>query len=719
MSKNKGERQGSAKIIGDAAPRDQPGEILREIEIRAKQQAVVAEIGQLALAGTDLCTLMDVVVRAVSRTLGVEYCKVLELLPDVKALRLKAGTGWRAGLVGHETIEGGAESQAGYTLFSNEPVIVEDLRTETRFRGPQLLYDHGVVSGMSVIIGSSENPFGVLGAHTTRSRKFTKDDVHFLQAVANVLAYAVEHKRTEGALLESEKRYKKLVESVTDYIYSVKVEEGRPVATSHGPGCIAVTGYAVDEYGADPYLWFRIVYEEDRDAVREQAEKILSGAAHPLEHRIIHKDGSIRWVKNTPVPHYDEKKRLIGYDGLITDITEFKKLEAQLRHTQKMEAVGQLAGGIAHDFSNILTAIIGYGSLLHLKMKDDDPMRVTVEQIIASAERAANLTQSLLAFSRKRVINPRPVNLNEIVRRVGKLLVRIIGEDIEVKTVLNPLSPVSKEGGEIFDLTVMADSGEIEQVLMNLCTNARDAMPEGGALTIETGLVKLGEEYIRAHGYGRLGTYALLTVTDTGTGIDEKTKSRIFEPFFTTREMGKGTGLGLSMAYGIVKQHNGYINVYSEVGKGTTIKIYLPIVKAECDETKPVQVTRSLKGTETILLVEDDEEVRNLTKEVLEGFGYKVIDAVDGEDGMNKFMESTERIELLILDVVMPKKNGKEVYEAIKAISPGIKVLFTSGYTKNIIHRKGIVEEGMDLIFKPLSPKELLIRVREALDKNR
>jgi PAS domain S-box-containing protein len=514
-------------------------------------------------------------------------------------------------------------------------------------------------------------------------------------------------KQAERALAESEKRYKHLVESITDYIFTVRIENGRPVATSHGPGCVTVTGYTPEAYDADPYLWYHMVYEDDRRAVMEHAAKIIAGvSAEPLEHRIIHKDGSIRWVRNAPVPRYDKQNILVAYDGLITDITALKQMEIQLRQAQKMEAVGQLAGGVAHDFNNILTAIVGYGNLLLLKLSHDDPLRHHVEQILASAERAAHLTHSLLAFSRKQIVNPVPVDLNEIIRRVGKLLTRLIGEEIELKTRITDAY-----------LTVMADSIQIEQVLMNLCTNARDAMPNGGLLLIETEMVEVGEEFIRIHGYGKPGMYALLTVSDTGVGMDKKTRDRIFDPFFTTKEVGKGTGLGLAMVYGIIKQHNGYINVYSDPGKGTNFKIYLPLSASALEE--PAMTTSLVlhRGTETILLAEDDGSVRELTATVLKNFGYTVIEAVDGEDAVEKFMENKDRVNLLIFDVIMPKKNGKEAYNDIQAVSSGVKVLFLSGYTANLIHKKGILENDANFLMKPVLVNILLKKVRELLDE--
>ncbi|UCE79781.1 MAG: response regulator [Nitrospiraceae bacterium] len=386
-------------------------------------------------------------------------------------------------------------------------------------------------------------------------------------------------------------------------------------------------------------------------------------------------------------------------------ITERQKLEQQLLHSQRLEAVGQLAGGIAHDFNNILTTIMGYGSLIKMEMKENDHLRNHVEQILSSAEMASTLTQNLLAFSRKQIINPQPVKLNEIITKTEKILSRLVGEDIELKTILAE------------DMTIIADSGQIEQVLMNLATNARDSMPRGGALTFETDIVELDKKFQETHGFGRPGVYGMISVTDSGIGMDKNTRERVFEPFFTTKEIGKGTGLGLSMVYGIVKQHNGFINVYSEPSKGTTFKIYLPLIEAEAKEISITKLPSLQGGTETILVAEDDESVRKLTRDILEKFGYRVIVAEDGEDAVNKFMENKNKINLLLLDVIMPKREGKEVYEEIKGIKPDVKALFLSGYSEDLLQKKGVLEKGLHFIFKPVAVNDLLRKVREVLDK--
>jgi signal transduction histidine kinase len=398
---------------------------------------------------------------------------------------------------------------------------------------------------------------------------------------------------------------------------------------------------------------------------------------------------------------------------LRLEITERKraeedkdKLQAQLLQAQKMEAIGQLAGGVAHDFNNVLTAIVGYGNLLLMRIDKNSPLKNYVDHMLTASDRAAKLVSSLLAFSRKQITNPEPVDVNSIINELKPLITRLIGEDVELKTLLTDQ-----------DLTVMADANQMDQVLMNLATNARDAMPNGGLLSIGTEFTEINNEFIMFHGYGEVGKYALITVSDTGVGVDEETKARIFEPFFTTKDVDKGTGLGLAMVYGIIKRHKGYISVYSELSKGTTFRIYLPLIQSQVNEKKPETVSVMRTGTETILLVEDNAAVRGVANAILTGAGYKVLEAVDGEDAIHKFVENKDVIHLVILDVIMPKKNGKEVYEAIKKVEPDVKIIFTSGYTADIIQRKGIVEEGSDLVLKPFSPHVLLEKMRNVLDR--
>jgi PAS domain S-box-containing protein len=395
--------------------------------------------------------------------------------------------------------------------------------------------------------------------------------------------------------------------------------------------------------------------------------------------------------------------------GMALDVSEKKKLERQLQQAQKMEAVGQLTGGIAHDFNNILSAITGYASLLQRGIDESDPLRNHLDQILSSANKAAELTRSLLTFSRQQITNLIPIDVNESIGKIETLLARTIGEDIIFRTI-----PVEK------DLTVNADPGQVEQVLMNLAMNARDAMPGGGQLTIETRSASLDEEFSRMHGYGKPGEYALITVTDTGTGMDEHTRRRIFEPFFTTKEPGKGTGLGLSMVYGIVKKHEGFINVYSEPGRGTCFKLYLPLTdlpakKIELRERGGDGAVAG--GAETVLVAEDDEALRKLNSMILRHYGYSVVEAADGQEAIEKFIKQKEQIRLLVLDGIMPRKSGKEAYREISALHPGIRTIILSGYAESIFEDREMRERGVIFNMKPIMPKDLARTVRELLDR--
>src|ERR1051326_293806 len=362
-----------------------------------------------------------------------------------------------------------------------------------------------------------------------------------------------------------------------------------------------------------------------------------------------------------------------------------RKSEEQFRQSQKLEAVGLLAGGIAHDFNNLLTAINGYSELALMKLKQEDPLHRNLEEIKKSGERAANLTRQLLAFSRKQMLQPRVLDLNSVVVDIEKMLRRLIGEDINLRTSFDPALGSTK-----------ADPGQIEQVVMNLAVNARDAMPAGGKLTIETANIYLDERYAREHVGVTPGRYVMLAVTDTGTGMDAETQARIFEPFFTTKGEGKGTGLGLSTVYGIVKQSGGNVWVYSEVGHGTTFKVYLPRVDEDAEEYKRTTETEEiLRGTETILLAEDEEVVRTLACEILETYGYRVLEAAGGGAALLICEREKEQIDLLITDVVMPELSGRQLAERLKQLRPDMRVLYMSGYTDNAIVHQGVLDKGV------------------------
>ncbi len=429
--------------------------------------------------------------------------------------------------------------------------------------------------------------------------------------------------------------------------------------------------------------------------------------SHTEIHVHRNKHGESIYVETKSFPLRDSTGKVTAAIEIVNNISEKKKLEEQLLHSQKMEAIGLLAGGIAHDFNNILSAIIGYTSLIQAKVSGNAQLSNYTSEVLASANRAANLTQSLLAFSRKQVIDPKPLSLNTVIAKIEKLLMRVIGEDIEFRT-----SYADKE------LTVLADRGQLEQLLLNLATNARDAMPGGGTLKITTEKFSMNEGFLGTHRFGKAGEYAVIHTADSGTGMDEATRERIFEPFFTTKESGKGTGLGLSIVYGIVKQNGGYIECVSEPGKGTTFSCYLPLIDESSGDDIPATMLSARRGSETILIAEDDESLRKLGCSVLERHGYRVIVARDGDEAIRLFKERKDEIKLLLFDVIMPKKNGKEAYEEIRALAPHIKALFTSGYTADVVSNRGIMELGRFFISKPVSPTALLLKVREVLDSD-
>lgn len=563
------------------------------------------------------------------------------------------------------------------------------------------------------------------------------------------IRYAIERKKLQDELVKSNEFLEQRVLERTSALerankkLQLKIEELKQTreriellfhAIEQSPGIIVIT----DNKGNIEYVNLKFMqltgytYEE---VIGKNPRILKSGKTPPEEYKQLwdtitsggawrgkfcnkKKNGELYWESSIISSVRNSEGIITNFIAINEDITELtaerklmkeeqKKLRDQLYHVQKLESIGTLAGGVAHDFNNILSIIIGYGNLLEKSLGKGILSRIYIQKILKSAERATNLVQGLLAFSRKQGSCQKPAPINSILLPVKSLLSRLIGEDIVLDIV-----PAKK------DCIVMADSGQMEQVLINLATNARDAMPNGGKLTIQADIVELGGEFIRTHGYGETGEYARISVFDTGVGMDKETQQRIFEPFFTTKEVGKGTGLGLSIVYGIIKQHGGYINVESKPGKGAAFRIYLPLIKSTVEEGKPTSLPAYLNGTETILVAEDEEEVRNLTKLLLEEAGYTVIAAVDGYDTINKFMENKDTINFLLLDAVMPTKNGREAYEEIRKIRPDIKALFMSGYSESFINKKIILKEGLYHISKPFSQTMLLKNVREILDNS-
>jgi len=515
-------------------------------------------------------------------------------------------------------------------------------------------------------------------------------------------------KQAEHALNESEERYRQLFENSPHPMWAYDRETLAFLEVNEAT--VRHYGYAREEFRAMTIK--DILPLEEVPALIDNIAHETDGINEAGIWRHKTKGGAIILVDTTshPMSFAGREARIVLANDVTDKIrSEEEKivLEHQLRQSQKMEAVGTLAGGIAHDFNNLLTGIIGYSSLMQMEMEKDNPMQQMVSQVLMASERAADLTSSLLTYSSKQITNPYSVGLNFIIINIEKLLRRLIPEYIEYRTVL------TEE-----ELTIMADPVQIEQVLMNLITNARDAMPDGGELRTTTEAVVLDRDFVETQGCGTAGSYALLTVADTGKGMDEKTMERIFEPFFTTKEVGKGTGLGLSMVYGIVKQHNGCIKCDSEPGQGTVFRIYLPLIDAPVKKVIKLADKDLVRGNETILLVDDDEGVRNLIEDLLERNGYRIITAADGEDAVRKFRLFQDVVDMVILDVIMPKMNGKEVYNMISEMSPDVRVLFISGYTADIINGNFVIDDRCSFVAKPIKTNALLRKVREVLVDN-
>ena len=510
-----------------------------------------------------------------------------------------------------------------------------------------------------------------------------------------------ERKVAEAALRRSGKRYRDLVENAHDIIYEHDLDGNY---TSVNKAGMQITGYSREEI-LGRNLWQNVApdyLQKSQDMFRR---KLAGETVTAYEMEIIAKNGhrisleinsSLVFQNGIPV----------GVQGIARDMTERKQLEEQLRQSQKLEAIGQLAGGVAHDFNNLLTVISGYSDLLSRRLPDDSPLRAHVGEIKKAGDRASGLTRQLLAFSRKQILQPKVLNLNEVISDLDKMLRMLTGEDVDVLTKAEPGLG-----------RVKADPGQIQQVVVNLVVNARDAMPTGGKITLETANVILTEDYANQHAQCVPGAYVMLAVSDNGSGIDPAIRDRIFEPFFSTKGPGKGTGLGLSTVYGIVKQSGGVIWVYSEVDRGTTFKIYLPRVDESADhDAAQARLEVAPTGTETVLLVEDEAQVRNIAQQILESLGYSVLTAENGERALTVAADYSEKIDLVITDVVMPQMGGRELVERLTPLRPNLRAVYMSGYTDDAIVRHGLMDDRLEFIQKPFTADALARKVRTALE---
>ena len=657
----------------------------KDLLSRSLQQTVVGALGQFALVTKDLDALLNQIVMLAAQTLEVEYCNVLELQPDATSLLLRAGIGWAEGSVGTVTVPATDYTQSGFVLAVGEPVVFDDLTQETRFSPSEWLLEHGVCSGITVAISGHGRPFGLLGVHTTHHRIFSEDEVHFLLSLATLLSMAVERNRAEGELKKlaafAQLNPNPAMELAADATMTYFNDATLKLALSVGqdsPRMILPADIAIIVRECLYTRQSKVHFET------QMAGRTLSWSFHPvLSSQVVH--------------------------CYVEDITQRLSLEAQLRQSQKMESVGQLAAGVAHDFNNMLTIIQGHAGMLMAKSSMPAELQDSAQAVYFAAERAASLTRQLLMFSRKNVMQPMPLDLREVVAHLSKMLQRLLGEDIALQVSAPPYISL-----------VQGDTGMVEQILMNLAVNARDAMARGGTLSISTSTGQIDEAYAQAQPEARPGLFVCLQVTDTGCGMDQATMRRIFEPFFTTKEVGKGTGLGLATVYGIVKQHGGWIEVASEVGKGTSFNVFFPAMGAPVIgmQAEPAEaITEVRGGKETILVVEDEPVLRDLAQVILQECGYEVLEAGTGSEALRVWETHRGHVDLLLTDMVMPDgMSGMELAQRLRDTHPDLKIIFASGYSMEELDT-GFVRQGHALFLqKPYTHVSLPKAVRECLD---
>ena len=653
---------------------------------RTFQQTVVAALGQFALTNSDLDALMNQTVILVAQTLGVEYSAVFEQLP-AGSLRLQAGVGWKPEYDRQTSLPGNENSPIVAALKSGDPVVTGDLKAESRISASPFLAEHGVVSGITVAIPTHDRPYGMLGIYSTHGRKFNSDEVQFLMATATAIALAVERKRSDAEL----QKLAAFVQLNPDA--AMELNEN---------GTITYFNEAAQHLAAS------VSRNHPNEILPPDIDRIirecLAGGQSKMRLETRVEERTFSWSVNPILPGN-------VVHCYVEDITERLSLEAQLRQAQKMESIGQLAAGVAHDFNNMLTIIQGHSSSLLAKPTLPPEVVDSVQAVYFAAERAAGLTRQLLMFSRKNVMQAELLDLQKVVGNMSKMLERLLGETIALE-----FQPA------VDNSFVPGDCGMIEQVVMNLSLNARDAMPRGGRLTIGIETVDLDAAFIETRPQARAGRFVRLRVTDNGMGMDSATLGRIFEPFFTTKDIGKGTGLGLATVYGIVKQHEGWVEVNSEPGKGSTFDVFFPAsdkVPASTEAEAASSAAPVVGGSETILIVEDEPILRSMARDILEECGYRILEASSGKEALDVWNQRADEIDLLLTDMVMPDGiSGADLVEKLLAGHPGLKVVFTSGYTANEVNQKMLARTRASFLAKPYTHAELAKTVRDCLDQN-
>jgi PAS domain S-box-containing protein len=677
--------------------------------------AVLSDINHAIVREPDLDRLLCEACRIAVETGGFTMAWIGLIEGDGRKLVRKAQFGADEGtqalidrLITEEPPTGCAFTQRA--LETGRPAVCDDIEHDPQsapWRDAALRRGYRTMAAFAILrngqpVGAFNIYFGSIGVFDVEERRL-------LEGLAGDIGFAIgvheregERRRAEEQRRLAEDRFRQLAEAIQQVFWMTDAQ-GALLYVS--PAFETIFGRSCESLAATPGVWMDAVHPDDRERVEQAAYARLRRRDYDEVYRIVRPDGAVRWIRDRAFHVYDEAGELYRLVGTTADITEQRQLEEQLQQAQKMEIVGRLAGGVAHDFNNLLTVINGMADLVLAGLAEDDPARPDLLQIRLAGDRAAALTGRLLAVSRRQILKPEIVDLGAIVGGLRDMIQRLIGEDV---TLILELAP---------DLaSVKADPGQIEQVVLNLIVNARDAMPDGGVLTIETRTVHLDALYAAEHPGTRPGPHVMLAVRDTGIGMDESIRRRIFEPFFTTKAQGKGTGLGLSMVYGIVKQSGGSIWFHSEPGHGSRFTIYLPYV-AGAPAARPARVPAPLpRGQETVLVVEDEPALRELAARVLTGAGYTVLQAANGADALALLSQHAEAVHLVFTDVVMPGMNGRELAARLATLRPGIRVLYTSGYTEDAILRHGVLDDPRRFLSKPYTPAALRRRIREALD---
>ena len=683
----------------------------RRAEERIKKglqlESALRRIDTQIMEGADIREVMGTACEAIV-AMGYRMCWIGQPDPE-RIVRPVAYSGFTDGYPENIDIRwndsSGKEGPTEIAIRTGQPCVIQSIRESPIFSPwRESAIGHGYLSMAAFPLRSEEGEgIGVLDVYSDREGAFGDEEVGRLGMFAQQCSIALMNARRIDSLRDAKQR---LAFHVSEMPLAYIVWDLESEVVEWNPAAERIFGWKANE-AIGKNACELILPEESRSEIEHGWPKLPKGDESSVYlNANVRKDGKIITCEWFNALLRDASGNASGVLSMAHDVTEKTEMERQLQGAQRMEAVGTLAGGIAHDFNNALTGVIGFAELLKMKLAGNSGALSDIDQIFRGAERAAVLTRQLLTFARRQIIQPVNLDLNAVIANLLMLVSKIVGEHIEIRTILEKPLP-----------TVRADVGQIEQVVMNLILNARDAMPNGGELLVETGLADLDIETVHRHPYMKVGSYVILSISDTGIGMDQATRERMFEPFFTTKGLEQGTGLGLSMVYGIVKQHNGFIHVYSEPGIGTTFKIYLPPVEAAPDAVVSPEPLEIRGGAETVLLVEDDESVRSLMERTLMKLGYTVLAARDGEEAVELFRKNMERIDLALLDLVMPRKGGKEAYEEMRNVRADLKVIFMSGYSGEAVHGSSVLIAGIPFLSKPFGPGVLARKVREVLDK--